>query len=331
VVEPEVVELEALYDRFGKVAAALVRRADLVGGNRLVGSFLDKDGVVSISRENMERLVKASFRGYTLAADVSVPHAFVGVKFFETNISPVDYTELNEQIKRAETLDPEDYTVETWAEVEKALTDAYAARESLRQGVVDAAALALKEAIDNLEKKPVYEDPFFVDGTGTPTITSDKIYGYKVLYDGMYIVIDTHAKSGLTVEDIKASLGFAAENSDSLTIEVTNTAQGNKSGLVGTGAVVKATAESSFTGTKVSVSYTIIILGDVNGDGKVGTTDAAATLNAVVHSTPLSDIQALAANINNNARLDIGDAALSLNKAVYPDDYTSLINRENED
>ena len=102
-------------------------------------------------------------------------------------------------------------------------------------------------------------------------------------------------------------------------------------GLVGTGAVVTATVESSYTGTKTSVSYTIIILGDVNGDGKVGTTDAAATLSAVVNSTALSEIQVLAANINNNARLDIGDAALSLNKAVYPDDYTSLINREKED
>jgi hypothetical protein len=331
VVDTKVIELESLYDRFGKVAAALVRRAELVGGNRIVGSFLDKDGVISVSRENVERLVKASFSGYTLSADVSVPHAFVGVKLFETNLSPVDYTELNEQIKRAEALNGEDYTAETWTEVEKALTEAYAARESARQSVVDAAAQALKAAIDGLEKKPVYEDPFFVGGTGTPTVSGDKIYGYKVIYDGKYIVIDTHAKNGITEADLKASLGFAAENNDSLKIEITNTTQGNKTGLVGTGAVVTAIAESSYTGTNATVSYTVIILGDVNGDGKVSTTDAAATLSAVVNSTALSEIQVLAANINNNARLDIGDAALSLNKAVYPDEYTSLLKPEKED
>ena len=330
VVEPEVVELEALYDRFGKVAAALVRRSDLVGGNRLVGSFLDKDGVISISRENVEKIVSASFRGYTASVDVSVPHAFVGIKFFETNISPVDYTELNEQIKRAEALNAEDYTAESWANLEKALEDAYAARESFRQGVVDAAAEALKNAIDALEKKPVYEDPFFVDGTGTPEVSGDGVYGYKVIYGGKYIVIDVHARNGITVDALKESLSFAAENADSIRIEITNTTQGNRSGLVGSGAVVTATAESSFTGTSVSVSYTIVILGDVNGDGKVATTDAAATLSAVVNSTELSEIQELAANINNNARLDIGDAALSLNKAVYPDEYISLLDQEEE-
>ena len=67
----------------------------------------------------------------------------------------VDYTELNKQIGIAEGLKEDEYTADSWAKMEAALTDAIAARESKDQAVVDAAAEALKNAIAALEKKPV--------------------------------------------------------------------------------------------------------------------------------------------------------------------------------
>jgi len=324
VVDADVVALEALYDRFAKAAAALARRADLVGGNRIVGSYLDQDGVISISRENVERLISAGFRGYTVSADVAVTDAYVGVKLFETNLSPIDYTELNKQIGIAEGLNADDYTAESWANLEAALEDARAARESIEQDVVDAAAAALKAAIDALELKPVYEDPFFVEGTGTPVVSGDKVYGYKVLYDEMYIVIDADI-DGLTVEELEAYLKLEYRNSDSFSMTVQLTAAGEKNGLVGTGAVVTATASSSYTQTSATVTYTIIILGDLNGDGMNKMIDSTFIGQAVVESRELNELQTIAANVNNNGRVDIGDAARNARKIFYTDEYKSLL------
>lgn len=323
VVDADVVALEALYDRFAKAAAALARRADLVGGNRIVGSYLDQDGVISISRENVERLISAGFRGYTVSADVAVTDAYVGVKLFETNLSPIDYTELNKQIGIAEGLNADDYTAESWANLEAALEDARAARESIKQDVVDAAAAALKTAIDALELKPVYEDPFFVEGTGTPVVSGDKVYGYKVLYDEMYIVIDADI-NGLTVEELEAYLKLEYRNSDSFSLTVQLTGNGKNNGLVGTGAVVTATASSSYTQTSATVTYTIVILGDLYGRGMSSMINSSLIGNAVVGNNELTDIQKLAADMNNNGRVDIGDAARNARKRVYTNEYKTL-------
>ena len=71
----------------------------------------------------------------------------------------VDYTKLNEQIERAESLKEADYTAETWKKLTDALTAGKAALESKDQTVVDNAANALKTAIDQLEKATVEKTP----------------------------------------------------------------------------------------------------------------------------------------------------------------------------
>ncbi|MBE6636471.1 MAG: hypothetical protein E7618_01565 [Ruminococcaceae bacterium] len=326
VVDADVVELESLYDRFGKVAAALVRRADLTGGSRLLGSFLDKDGIVSISRENVSRLISASFRGYTVSADVSVTSAYVGVKFFETNLSPIDYTELNDQIKRAEALNAEDYTEESWAKVEAALEEAYKALESIKQDEVDTAAGNLKTAIDKLEKKPTLEPPYFEDGTGTPTISSDKVYGYKVVYDGMYIIIDADI-NGITVEELERALDFVTYHGEGFSMEFELTKLGERNGMVGTGTVVTAYVDN--LAGSAEVSYTIIILGDLTGDGMNKMNDSSFIGQAVVGKRELSEIEKLAADVNNNGRVDIGDAARNARKVFYTEEYKSFFGKEN--
>lgn len=326
VVDADVVELESLYDRFGKVAAALVRRADLKGGSRLLGSFLDKNGIISFSRENVERLIGATFRGYTVSVDVSIPSAYAGVKFFETNLSPIDYTELNEQIKRAEKLNADDYTTESWAKVAAALEEAYKALESIKQDVVDTAAGNLKAALDALELKPTLKPPYFENGTGTPTISSDKVYGYKVIYDGMYIVIDADI-NGLTVEELEMALNFVYYNSDDFSMEFELTNLGKKNGLVGTGTVVTATAEGP--AGSAEVTYTIIILGDLTGDGMNKMNDSSFIGQAVVGSRELNEIQKIAADVNNNGRVDIGDAARNARKVFYTEEYKTLFVKEN--
>jgi len=74
----------------------------------------------------------------------------------EKPVAPeVDYTELNKQIDIANGLNEDEYTAESWDNMQKALADAYEAKNSQDQAVVDAAAETLKNAIAALEKKPV--------------------------------------------------------------------------------------------------------------------------------------------------------------------------------
>ena len=63
-----------------------------------------------------------------------------------------DTTELKAAIDAAEALKADDYTAESWAEVEAALADAKAALASDSQDEVDAAAEALSAAVEALEK-----------------------------------------------------------------------------------------------------------------------------------------------------------------------------------
>ncbi len=65
----------------------------------------------------------------------------------------IDYDELLALIATAEALKEEDYTEETWEVLEEALKDAKANRNSTSQAEVDAAVIALKNAIWGLIKK----------------------------------------------------------------------------------------------------------------------------------------------------------------------------------
>lgn len=65
----------------------------------------------------------------------------------------VDYSELNKQIKLAEDLNEDDYTVASWTDLEEALKNAKAALSSRNQNTVNNAAKALENARKALVKK----------------------------------------------------------------------------------------------------------------------------------------------------------------------------------
>ncbi|MBR6807186.1 MAG: FIVAR domain-containing protein, partial [Clostridia bacterium] len=72
----------------------------------------------------------------------------------------LDYTELKAQIARADALNEDDYTADSWLEMIKAYDAAKALLNNAEtQEEIDAAAKALKTAIDNLVKKEVIVKP----------------------------------------------------------------------------------------------------------------------------------------------------------------------------
>jgi len=70
------------------------------------------------------------------------------------------------------------------------------------------------------------------------------------------------------------------------------------------------------TGSTINDKYTVIMFGDINGDGKINTIDAARTLKASVGNYTLSEIYAEAADINTDGKINTIDAARLLKASV---------------
>ena len=390
VVTSSVVELEALYDRIGKVVAFILRKANLEGGSRTLGSLRDADGSYGATRENIERLYKkALFRGYSVEADIAITKASLKVYLFEDNTVVIDYTELNKQIAIAEGLNEYEYTEETWADLEKALEEAIKARTATIQYKVDTAAQNLADAIAALEKKPLdptldyteidkqlgiagglVEDdykpeswakmkeawdaakkarveattqaeldnaakaladaiaalelkaPVFVDGHGKPSFTvGDKIVGTKIDLTNDTLVVDTQI-AGLTVAEFKQLLKLQAENADVIDIEIAGLSD---SDLVANGSKLKATARRNGTDEVDVVEYTVIVLGDLNCNGRIESGDAVKISQMLVGEIEFNEVQKLAADTNCNGRTDIGDATIIASKLVDWDNYQSML------
>jgi len=82
---------------------------------------------------------------------------------------------------------------------------------------------------------------------------------------------------------------------------------------------------SNAAGLKATIEYTIVIVGDVNGNGRIESGDAVLINQSLAQLKDITDIQKLAADINNNGRIDIGDATKVARKLVYWDEYESSL------
>ena len=166
VVPADVNDLEALYAKYAKVLTAIVRRIDnrydLPESGRTLGSFFNATlGGYGFSRDNIEKNVQRDvLRGFGVDLTAKVDHVSVVIRIFADDLPPVedeiDYSKLEAAIKAAEALfeHEAEYTAESWAYMISKYNAALDARNSLDQKVVDAAAEALLDAIQKLEKTP---------------------------------------------------------------------------------------------------------------------------------------------------------------------------------
>ncbi len=232
----------------------------------------------------------------------------------------VDYTELNKQIGIAEALDESKYTETSWNALKTALAAAKEARNATTQAAVDTAAKALENAIKALKLKA----PVFVNGHGKPTISSsDKIAATKIDTTNKLMIIDTQV-AGITVSQLKKLIKFQAENADSIEIVI---GDGTLSGsdLVANGTKVTATAKRNGTSETDVVTYNIVILGDLNCNGRIESGDAVLISRMLVGEIQFNKVQKLAADTNCNNRTDIGDATIIASKIVDEENYQSML------
>ena len=147
------------------------------------------------------------------------------------------------------------------------------------------------------------------------------IRGARVDTANRLIYIDT-APSGITLQNFKSLVSFKTHNAATSATEVTN---GNvvlgKDDLVPTGAAIKVTASGA--GGSETVTYTVIVLGDTNCNGKIESGDATRIAFHYVGSKLLTGYAYMAADTTCNGIIDAGDAVNLSTKYVYKwDDKT---------
>ena len=84
------------------------------------------------------------------------------------------------------------------------------------------------------------------------------------------------------------------------------------------------TAENS-EGKTVTIKFTIIVLGDVNGDGQVKSGDASVASQITIGTYTATNYQMLAADINGDGQVKSGDKSMMCKKTIeLMDDYKSF-------
>lgn len=151
--------------------------------------------------------------------------------------------------------------------------------------------------------------------------TNKEIVGVKFA-EGNYIYLDLQP-AGVTVENLLALLDVKYQ-ADVLTLTLVNSKDG--AGTVCNGSVLTITATNN-DGHSVSVSYTIIVLGDVNGNGRIEVADTylIAATRVGTSNVELSREALLAADVNMNGGLDVADASRNANKIVFWDSYKTRL------
>ena len=160
-----------------------------------------------------------------------------------------------------------------------------------------------------------------------PTVSlenADVIRGGKVDAEAHYIFLGS-APTGLKAKDF-SYVNFVIDNATDSTITIANgKIVRGENDLVCTGDTVTVWAANK-DGAEVEVTYTIIIMGDANCDGKLNARDLAQMKSAFVGELSLVGNGALAADMNFDGKLNARDTAACDSKFVnWNDGYNTLI------
>lgn len=116
---------------------------------------------------------------------------------------------------------------------------------------------------------------------------------------------------GIAPETLKELVVFTADHAQRVELEVDT---GGKT-LATTGSRLTVKAENPVSQEIAQVSYTLVIMGDVNQNGQTDVGDAVLILSRMMEGeNGLDGNQRQAADMNRNSLMDVGDAVLVLRK-----------------
>ncbi len=210
------------------------------------------------------------------------------VKIDELAKIPADYSELKKALADFESLNEDDYS--NFSEKKAVYTSAKdwmsnGTVDFENQAEVDAWTDAVKKAMAELEEASAPE-AYFVAKAGSTTIIND----------GSNFI--TGLKTALTLKELKEQF------LDYDGVEVAFTKASRSARYYGTGSTVKVT----YADGKVE-TYTIVIYGDLDGNGIIDVSDTATAQLAAVGS-PLTAAQRFAANVDGVSRVTESDAVV---------------------
>ena len=167
--------------------------------------------------------------------------------------------------------------------------------------------------------KYTYKAKALVPTIAVPTVNvqpSGNIRGARVEAANKYIYLDTNP-NGLSAANFKSLVTFATTNADTVTYEIKNNGSTLGTGaLVPTGAKVTVTA-SNASGGSATVTYTVIILGDTNCNGRIESADATRIALHYAGVKTMTGDAFLAADANRNGKIESGDAVKIAVKYAY--------------
>ncbi|MBQ7670598.1 MAG: dockerin type I repeat-containing protein, partial [Clostridia bacterium] len=175
--------------------------------------------------------------------------------------------------------------------------------------------------LDPLIGDPVARNGEALKGASINTVT--KLIIIDVL-DPESVTDKMRAGYGVTVDQFDTVIGFEILNAEN--IDVVFKAKGrtlDASALVPTGAEVTVTATNPDSDVTATATYTVIIIGDVNCNGRVDSGDALQMMNYYFGNISFSEFQLMAADVNRNGVVESGDALKNTVKYNRPRDYKS--------
>ena len=168
--------------------------------------------------------------------------------------------------------------------------------------------------------KEILEDTFLDDGNldtyVSQIMTSSKKYGVNPYYVTAKIIQEQGTSGGSTwkMEGTSDDGEYVLDDDNNALIVLAGTTVSDISTYLGSSTTVKNSSGSKISSSSSIVatgytagSYTIVVRGDVNGDGKVKATDYVKVKNYILGTTKLSTYQKLAADVNDDGKVKSTD------------------------
>lgn len=164
----------------------------------------------------------------------------------------------------------------------------------------------------------VYKTPSVTSTSVTVDKTDGFIRGAEIDESASQIIIDV-SYQGISSSDFQKLISSTYVGTTS-SVVVSNTTSG---GLMKTGSTYAVTAKNSTTGKTTTKTYTVIVLGDVNGDGMANAFDANTITQIRLGNTTPTTLQSLASDVNNDGSINAFDCLKLINKRLEDwDDYS---------
>lgn len=161
---------------------------------------------------------------------------------------------------------------------------------------------------------------FAVEGAATTVQTGNGLLGVRVDEAAGVILLDT-AVYGFSGDKLTGQITIPADKAEKVSVSYENMGSSG----VATGTVLTAAATNYDYDGKTTKSYKLIVLGDVNGNGRIDSADANLILCHYAGTASLGGDALQAADVNRDGAVDATDADVLCKKYIRRDSYSSYL------